>query len=100
LTLFIDASAFIAGEPERPRVAARIVADPDPLWSAMTCWEAMAALRHSYQLSIEEARDEVERSAAAMELRLVRIDSDELSIALDAYERYGKGADFALTDLA
>ena len=94
MTLFVDTSAivaFIAGEPERPLVAAQVSADPDPLWSAMTCWETIAALKNSYGLTIAEARDEVERAAKAMELRLVSIDRDELSIALDAYQQYGKG---------
>ena len=76
-------------------VAARIASDPDPLWSAMTCWETVSALKNSYFLSIGEARAEVEHSAAMMELRLVRIDRDELRIALDAYERFGKGQHLA-----
>lgn len=58
----------------------------------MTCWEAVAALRSSYRLTLDEARDEVESTARFMELRLVRIDHDELSAALDAYGRYGKGS--------
>lgn len=94
MTLFVDASAlvaYIAGEAERASVAAAIEADHDPLWSAMTCWEAVAALKNSYGLTIAEARDEVERSAAMMQLRLVRIDGDELRAALDAFQRYGKG---------
>lgn len=94
MTVFVDASAlvaFITGEAEQSVVGATIASDPDPLWSAMTCWEAVAALKNSYDLTIEEARDEVERSASVMELRLVRIDREELEIALNAYQRYGKG---------
>ena len=94
MTVFLDASAlvaYIAGESDGAIFAAQAVADPDPLWSAMTCWEAVAALKNSYDLEVEEARDEVERAVAAMELRLVRIDREELEIALDAYQRYGKG---------
>lgn len=94
LTLFVDASAmvaYIAGEPERALIAAQIAADPDPLWSAMTCWEVIAALKNSYGLTMSEAREEAERAAAMMELRLVRIGRDELRLALDAYEKYGKG---------
>jgi ribonuclease VapC len=94
VTLFVDASAlvaYIAGEPERASVAIEIAADPDPLWSAMTCWEAVVALRNSYDLVLEEAREEVQRTAAFMELRTVRIDRDELEAALNAYQAYGKG---------
>ena len=95
MTLFLDASAlvaYIAGEPERGAVAAEIAADPDPLWSAMTCWESVAALRNGYKLTFDEAREEVRLTACRMELRLVRIDTDELGIALQAYGQYGKGS--------
>lgn len=94
MTLFVDASAlvaYIAGEPERALVAAEVGSDPDPLWSAMTCWEAVAALKNSYDLTINEARDEVERSATVMQLRLVEIAGGELQVALDAYQKFGKG---------
>lgn len=94
MTVFVDASAlvaFIAKEPESALIAAQIASDPDPLWSAMTCWEVIAALKNSYHLSLAEAREEAEKTAAMMELRLVRIGRDELQLALDAYELYGKG---------
>ena len=98
MTVFVDTSAlvaFIAGEPERATIATTVTSDPDPLWSAMTCWETVVALRNSYKLTLEDARQEVALTAANMELRLVRIDGDELAIALDAYETYGKGRHLA-----
>lgn len=90
----MDASAlvaYIAGEPERPQIAAALDAERDIICSAMACWETVAALRRSYAMSIGQAREDVERTMAAMPLRLVPVGGDELQAALDAYERYGKG---------
>ena len=94
MTIFVDASALIAmiaGEQEGEAVAAAIRADNDPLWSAMSCWEAVVALRKARDISFEAARDEVEMAAAALPLRLVEIAEDERCGALDAHRIYGKG---------
>lgn len=92
--MFVDASAlvaFLAGEPERPQIAATLEAEPDILCSAMACWETVSALRQSYTMSVEQARQDVDRAIAGIPLRLVPIAAPELHEALDAYQRYGKG---------
>ncbi len=94
MTLFIDASALvavIAGEQERDRFLDEIAADPDPVWSAMSCWEATSALTSNYGLPPGDARREVEDSAAFRPFRLVPIAEVERCLALDAYRTYGKG---------
>lgn len=94
MTLFLDASALvamIAGEPERDLFAARVAAETDKLWSAMTCWETVSSLRRSCDFAIEEARGKVERTAAALDLRMISIGGGEVALALDAYQNYGKG---------
>lgn len=94
MSLFIDASALVAmlvGEPDGLRHAAAIEADPDPIWSAMSCWETVSALQNSYGMDAVKARSEVEGAAADRPFRLVAIGDRELKVALDAYERYGKG---------
>lgn len=94
MTLFLDASAFIAiiaGEEDGEELAGRVIADPDPLWSAMSCWETISGLRHSHGYDPTVARREVERYAQSRPLRLVDIGEDERSVALDAYQLYGKG---------
>ena len=94
MTLFVDASALvaiIAGEPEQASLAIQVRDDADPLWSAMTEWEAVAALCRSYGYAIEDARREVADTAAARPLRLVPIGNQEAALALDAYRSYGKG---------
>lgn len=68
-----------------------IEADRDRLWSAMTGWEVIAALKNNYRFTIESARVEAERVASALDFRMVEIGHRELSIALDAYRAFGKG---------
>lgn len=94
MTLFIDASALvsiIAGEPDGHALALAVEADPNPIWSAMSCWETVSALRNSYGMDVVLARNEVRRTAADRPFRLVGIGEEELAISLDAYQRYGKG---------
>lgn len=94
MTLFIDASALVSvllGENDGAAFAAEIEADADPLWSAMSCWETVAALQRSRGFDVARARFEVEHAAADRPFRLVSIGEAELAAALDAYQRYGKG---------
>jgi ribonuclease VapC len=94
LTLFIDASALvaiIADEAEQERFIAAARADDDPLWSPMSCWETVSSLRHSHNLSVEAARRETTDFAGELNLRLVPVGERELTLALDAYQTYGKG---------
>lgn len=95
MTLFIDASALvaiIAGEPERRPFVERIVEDGKALWSPMSCWETVSSLRNSHDYSMAVARTETDRAAADLGLRLVAIGGEELHIALDAYQTYGRRA--------
>lgn len=94
MTLFVDASALvaiIADEPGSNILSQRINDDDDPLWSAMTEWEAVTALCRSYNYPVEVARREVNDFATARPFRRVAIDKDESVVALDAYQTYGKG---------
>jgi ribonuclease VapC len=94
LTLFVDASALIAmiaGEPEKDAFTNAVIADPDPIGSAMSCWEAVAGLRRSYGLDVDMARFQIEQTLATVSMRIVPIGGDEMRIALDAYQHYGKG---------
>ena len=94
MTLFVDASALvaiIAGEPERENLARDVIKSDDPISSAMACWEAISALRASYDRNVADARAEVEAYAGSRPFRLVSIGEEERRIALDAYLTYGKG---------
>lgn len=95
MTVFIDASALvamIANEPERDDLIRRIADETDILWSAMSCWETVSALRRSYDLSIEAGRENVEETAAKFAFTLVPIGDLERRTALDAFHHYGKGS--------
>ena len=94
MTLFVDASAFvamIAGEDGGTACVAAIDADADPIWSAMACWETICAVHKSSDVTFEAARADVEAAADVLRPRLVVVGDDERRIALDAHERYGKG---------
>lgn len=93
MNLFVDASALVAivvNEPEREQFRDSILAEPNSLWSAMSCWETVNAVRKAEGVPVEIARRVVERSAEALGLRLVGIGALELASALDAHQRYGR----------
>lgn len=93
MSVFVDASALIAvlaGEAEQERFAIALRDEPDLLWSAMVCWEAIAGLRSSHRWSVAAARAEVEAAVSRLPFRLVAIGEAERAGALDAYQRYGK----------
>lgn len=94
MSLFVDASALVAiigRETEREDFVDALRRDGDPLWSPMSCWETVSSLRRSYDMTVEAARREADMLAGTLELRLVAISERELTIALDAYQTYGKG---------
>lgn len=93
MIVFVDASALVAitkGEPERAALLDRFTSFERGFWSPLSCWEAVSALARSYEMPIMDAVTEIRNAAAAMRLKLVEIDQEELDAALDAYQRYGK----------
>jgi ribonuclease VapC len=94
LKLFVDASALVAiltEEPDHIALAARLDRAASLHWSAMSCWEAINALRRSREYDLERAREEVEAFAHAKAFQLVSVGENERRGALEAYRRYGKG---------
>ncbi len=90
MTVFVDASAFIAiiaGEDG----ADALDADPDRLCSAMSVWETVAGLCRSHGYAIPQAREQVQRFLDAGAFRSVAVGEREADIAADAYARFGKG---------
>lgn len=91
---FVDASALVAlmeNETAQPVVADRLRASSRRLWSAMSCWETVSALQNSYQRPVAAARVNVLAYAESLALEMVGIGAEELVMALNAYETYGKG---------
>lgn len=91
---FVDASALVAlmeKETAQPLIADRLRSSSRRLWSPMSCWETVSALRRSYGRPIADARVTVAAFGESLGLEMVAIGADELSIALDAYQTYGRG---------
>ncbi len=94
MTIFVDASALIAiiaAEPDADSLANRLETSSVRLCSAVAAWETVAGLRHTYNLSIPAARQDVRRYLAAGGVHFVSIGEREFEIAADAYAAYGKG---------
>jgi ribonuclease VapC len=94
MTLFVDASALIAiiaGEAEADAFADILETDPDRLCSALSLWETIAGLVRSYAFTVEAARERVRLTCEEADIRLVPIAGREFELAVEAYERFGKG---------
>lgn len=83
--------SIITGEADREALAIAAAEEPDALWSAMSCWETVSALKRSYEMPVDKARSEAELTAQRLALRMVPIGEHELALALDAYAKYGRG---------
>lgn len=94
MTLFVDASAFIAiiaGEADADTLADTLDADLDRLCSAISVWETVAGLCRSHGYSVPKAREQVQRFLDAGAVRFVAIGEQEAIVAAQAYARFGKG---------
>jgi ribonuclease VapC len=92
--MFIDASALTAmltDEDEARELLARVQQAATRLTSPLAVWEAAIAVARVLDLSIAEASEAVESYLALMEIKLVNVPPETARIALDAFDRYGKG---------
>jgi ribonuclease VapC len=92
--MFIDASALTAmltDENEARELLARMQQAAARLTSPLAVWEAAIAVARVLDLSIAEATEAVESYLALMEIRPVDVAPETARIALDAFNRYGKG---------
>lgn len=92
--IFADASALIAiiaGETEANQFSDILEADDIRLCSALSVWETVAGLCHSYTFSVQSARDHVRRFLDAGDFKFVEIGEAEFEIATDANAQFGKG---------
>lgn len=95
MTLFVHASAVVAlaaPEVEGRDFADRIDADGDPIWSPLARWAAVAALCRSHRFAPGAAQGRVDETVGLRGFRLVAIGDREGEIALQAYQRYGRGS--------
>ncbi|MCP3468162.1 type II toxin-antitoxin system VapC family toxin [Bradyrhizobium sp. CCGUVB23] len=92
--MFIDASALTAmltDENEARELLARLHQAATRLTSPLAVWEAAIAVARVLDLPISEASEAVESYLALMEIKLVQVPPETARIALDAFDRYGKG---------
>jgi ribonuclease VapC len=92
--MFIDAAALTAmltDEDEARELLARLQHAATRLTSPLAVWEAAIAVARVLDLSIVEAAESVESYLALMEIRMVEVAPETARIALDAFDRFGKG---------
>lgn len=92
--MFIDASALTAmltDEDEARELLARVQQAGTRLISPLAAWEAAIAVARVLDLPISDATEAVESYLALMEIKMVNVPPETARIALDAFDRYGKG---------
>lgn len=93
MTLFVDASALvaiIAQEDGYEALSDRIVADGQPLWSAISRWETIRALARLLGMPMDQAEQMVEDFTVGL-FELVSIGEREAIMAVAAHKNFGKG---------
>lgn len=92
--MFIDASALTAlltNEDDARELLARLQQAPRRLTSPPAVWEAAIAVARILDLPVAETADAVESYLALVEIETVAVSPMAARIALDAFDRYGKG---------
>ncbi|MEQ1937832.1 type II toxin-antitoxin system VapC family toxin [Mesorhizobium sp. CN5-321] len=92
--MFVDASALtamIAGESDASELVARLDQAQTLLTSPIAVWEATVALARLSGKSITDVREDVERFLELAEIRTLPVPPEIAAIALDAFDRFGKG---------
>lgn len=92
--MFIDASALTAmltDENEARELLARMQQTGTRLTSPLAAWEATIAVARVLDLPITDATEAVESYLALMEIKMVNVPPETSRIALNAFDRYGKG---------
>jgi ribonuclease VapC len=92
--MFIDASALTAlltNEDDARELLARLQRAKRRLTSPLAVWETAVAVSRVLKLNVSEAGEAVHEYLTLMEIELVAVPPQTAQIALDAFERYGKG---------
>lgn len=92
--MFIDASAFCAillGEPESQVFQFRIASTSEPTTSPVAVWETVRALARETEADVPVASILVQNLLDAAAIAIVPIGEPEQGLALEAFDRFGKG---------
>jgi ribonuclease VapC len=92
--IFIDASALIAviaRESQAESLSAILEVEPMLGYSPIAAWETVAGLCRSYRLTADQARENLERLADELHIRMLPLGPVEYGLATEAFKKYGKG---------
>jgi ribonuclease VapC len=93
--MFVDASALVAmmtDETDAATLAGRLAASGGkPITSPIAVFETTAAVARVLALDVDVAQDAVARFLDLMGINVLSIPASAGPIALDAFNRYGKG---------
>jgi ribonuclease VapC len=92
--MFIDASALTAlmtDEDDARELLARLQQARGRMTSPLAVWETAIAVARLLKMTVGEAQEAVSDYLELMEIELVAVPAEAAKIALDAFERYGKG---------
>ena len=92
--MFIDASALTAmltSEDDARELLARLQLSKTRVTSPLAVWETAIAVARVLSLPISVAAAEIDSYLALIEITVVAVPPEAARIALDVFERYGKG---------
>jgi len=92
--MFIDASALTAlltDEDDARELLARLQRDRERLTSPLAVWETAIAVARILGLPVTEAGQAVDDYLRLVDIAVVPVPPEAGRIALDAFDRYGKG---------
>ena len=92
--MFIDASALTAlltDEHDARELLARLQQTGIRLTSPLAVWEAAIAVARVLDLPSSDTAEALDRYLELMEIEVVAVPPQTARIALDAFDRYGKG---------
>ena len=92
--IFVDASAivaFILAEPEARALAAVLDRGDAAFTSPVAVYEASLAVARAKSAPLPIAQKDVRQTLRRMDIAIVAIDDEQASLALAAFERFGKG---------
>jgi ribonuclease VapC len=92
--MFIDASAMVSmmtGESDARSLATKMETSPQRVTSPAAVWETAVNIARILNLPIEKATAAVQDFLGLAAIELVGIPPQAAFLALDAFDRYGKG---------
>lgn len=92
--MFIDASALCAillGEDDHAVLDLHIAQSGDAVTSPVAVWETVRAILREQGGEVDSTLADVERYLARSEVRIVEVPAGAHRLALEAFERFGKG---------